>query len=158
MEREVSDSIKISITLLLMAALISIVWFTVRIGNNIKNDTFESSSNLAANMESSQLNSIKYKEGLVVPKVSVYNLINQESSVVTKVIYITSTKNGDKYELTYNGEKWEAELGGIKYTYSFAQDILADTRFNGGLTGRSEVYAEPNGDNTYTVSVTDIKV
>lgn len=148
MEREVSSALSIGITLIAVAALISIVWVTVLIGNNIKVSAYNEGSELQSRIQSSQLSSLKYIEGTVMPKAAIYNLLTQENQYISKLNY--TDEFGNASVVKFGTKTWQS-TGSIVQNFASLQDILALD-----MTGKSEIYVEPAGDDTFEVSVTDI--
>ena len=158
MEREVSLSIHIGVMLIMLAALISIVWYTVRMGRSVEDLGYSSGSKIVSTVESSQLNSIKGTT-VTIPKVAAYNIITKENSCVTKLIYYKSNDPRQYIVTAKNGGyvvsptiTFTDKFGGTitKSSFTFIQDILAEQMY-----GKVQMYAEPNGDSTYTVTIFD---
>ena len=152
MHQETSDALRISIMLILAAALISMVWYTVVIGNNVKVSSYEKGIEIAQDLSGSQLDSIKYIEDLVMPKAAVYNLISQEYKCVNSISY-TGLDNKTTY-VQFGSSKWEAKdaFGTVINEFNFPQDVLAEH-----LSGKSMIYVEPAKNNTFNIKITDMK-
>lgn len=148
MEREVSSALSIGITLIAIAALISIVWVTVMIGNSVKVDAYNEGAEIQSKIQSSQLSSIKYVEGIVIPKAAAYNLLTQENQYVSKLHYTDEYGNESLVEF---GDRTWASTGSIVKKFASLQDILALD-----MTGKVDIYVEPASDDTFEVHVTDI--
>lgn len=148
MEREVSSALSIGITLIAIAALISIVWVTVIIGNSVSVNAYNEGSKIQSKIQSSQLNSIRYEEEIVVPKAAAYNLLTQEDRYVSKLHF--TDEFGNQSIVKFGESSWES-TGSIVKKFTSLQDILALD-----MTGKVEIYVEPAGNDTFEVYVTDI--
>lgn len=149
MEREVSSAMSIGITLVALAALISVIWVTVLIGNSVKVDAYNEANDIASNIASSQMYSIKYKEDIVMPKAAAYSLLTLESNYVSELKY--TDISGNSSIVIYSNDSWKSS-GYINKNLTSLQDILTNN-----MTGKVELYVEPLGDDTFTVEITDIK-
>jgi hypothetical protein len=148
MEREVSTFVKISVTMILLAALITIVMVTVDIGLSVGDSASEEGTRINNSIMSSELKSLAYIEDLVLPKAAAYNLLAQENKYVSKLIY---TGDEGTSTITYGENSWVSK-GVTNKSYNFLQDVLAED-----LTGKVKLYVENNTDGTYTVTVTKVK-
>ncbi|MBR1453187.1 MAG: hypothetical protein IJ593_00860 [Lachnospiraceae bacterium] len=143
MEREVSDVVKLSATLILIAAVITLVWLTVAVGNTVKSDSYIEASSVETAIENSQLNSLKYKTDLIIPKAAIYNLLYQEEQNIVQVKY-------DKVVYTFKNDLWVASDN--SKSYRFIQDIISS-----GLSGKAALNVHQNSSGTYEVIIDSIK-
>ena len=155
MHQETSDALRISIMLILAAALISVVWYTVVIGSDVKISAYEKGIEIAEDLSGSQLDSIKYQENLVMPKAAIYNLISQEYRSVNSIKYTDLTSNTTY--VAFGASKWEARnaangAGTLLKEYNFPQDILSEQ-----LSGKSMIYVEPAPNNTFDIVIVDMR-
>lgn len=167
MEREVGDSLQIGITLIILAALISIIWVTVSIGNGLKVSNYDKATSITTSINSSQLNSIKYNDSIIAPKISAYNLVSQESAMITSLVYKYNFDGIRTRTVTMGTDsKWIAKGSIADKQYALLQDILVaegSKRLNEDgtvqsdkLTGKVSIYVEQNEDTTFKVTITDL--
>ena len=125
MEQEVSGVVKLGIALIAMAALINIVWYTVKLGGDIKLGAFNEGVEIASAVENSTLASLRGTESTVMPKASAYALLEQSSSGISKMVY-----NGRN--ITYSGNKWVDDVDFEEHDSVagfLAEDITGKVRF-----------------------------
>jgi len=82
MEREVSLTVEISVALVAICAVISIIWFTVYLGNDVANQASETGSDIVATMESSVLEELSGKNEVIMPSAAIYNVLKTYSNAV----------------------------------------------------------------------------
>lgn len=81
MEREISISVTIGVSLIAMAALLWIVIFTVQIGNEVKNSAIESGVDLQAALKTGQIESMSV-ENIVLPAAAAYQFLEINYRVI----------------------------------------------------------------------------
>lgn len=145
MEREVSSVARLGVMLIAMAALISIVWVTVRMGNSVKADTYENASKLRTTVETTQLKSLNGKDDVVVPKAAAYNLVNQEKNNISVLEY--TDEYGNKTVVEFGNDYWEA-TGAINGQYLSIEDILEDR-----MQGKARVFVNKTETDTYKIAI-----
>lgn len=148
MENEVSAVSRIAVMLVAMAALIGIVWVTIVMGNDLKNNTYNEASIMVNDVGNAQMSSLSGSGETLMPKAAAYALINQSKSNVVKLEY--TDNNGVLTTVTYGDNSWEATGGKPGYYLGIA-DILKDE-----LQGKAKVTIEEYGDALYKVSIISV--
>lgn len=82
MEREVSLTVEISVALVAICAVISIIWFTVYLGNDVANQSSETASEIVATMESTVLEELSGEGDIIMPSASIYNVLRTYSNAI----------------------------------------------------------------------------
>ena len=82
MEKETSGMLTLAATLLLVSAVLSIVMFTVWIGQTIRADFIESATDTQNLLSTGQLRSLAGRDPVVMPKATAYALLTQDSKGV----------------------------------------------------------------------------
>lgn len=149
MEHEVADSVRLTIMLVALAALIGIIWFTVSMGNRLKVESYNNLSGIENSMKMCQTQSLGNKEETIMPKAAVYNILAKESSVITKVIYTDSS--GNVSNILYDDKNW-VSTGYVNKNYTMLYEMVENN-----LTGKSKVSVSKNIDETFTMHIADIK-
>lgn len=144
MEQEVSGVVKLGIALIAMAALINIVWYTVKLGGDIKLGAFNEGVEIASAVENSTLASLRGTESTVMPKASAYALLEQSSSGISKMVY-----NGRN--ITYVGNKWVDDVDFEEHD-SVAGFLAAD------ITGKVRLKVAHDNIGTYVVTIDTVNV
>lgn len=86
MEREVSLTVEISVALVAICAVISIIWFTVYLGNDVANQSSETASEIVATMESTVLEELSGKNEVIMPSAAIYNVLRTYSNAVPEFV------------------------------------------------------------------------
>lgn len=144
MEQEVSGVVKLGVALIAMAALINIVWYTVKLGGDIKLGAFNEGVEIASAVENSTLASLRGTESTVMPKASAYALLEQSSSGISKMVY-----NGRN--ITYSGNKWVDDVE-LEEHDSVAGFLASD------ITGKVKVKVAHDDIGTYVVTIDTVNV
>lgn len=144
MEQEVSGVVKLGIALIAMAALINIVWYTVKLGGDIKLGAFNEGVEIASAVENSTLASLRCTESTVMPKASAYALLEQSSSGISKMVY-----NGRN--ITYSGNKWVDDVDFDEHD-SVAGFLAED------ITGKVRLKVAHDNIGTYVVTIDTVNV
>lgn len=144
MEQEVSGVVKLGIALIAMAALINIVWYTVKLGGDIKLGAFNEGVEIASAVENSTLASLRGTESTVMPKASAYALLEQSSSGISKMVY-----NGRN--ITYVGNKWVDDVDFEEHD-SVAGFLATD------ITGKVRLKVAHDDIGTYIVTIDTVNV
>ena len=150
MEREVSSATRIGVMLIIMAAFINIVWFTVKLGMVLGNDQYEQASKLSESVEVTQLKSLEGNDGIIVPAAAAYNLVAQESSGIS---LLKCNLDGDDFEVKFGASRWEKyKLGIVQNEYFSIEESLKDH-----LSGKViiEVSKSEANDGTFVVSISE---
>ena len=79
MEREISVAVEIGVTLIALSVVISIIWFTVYLGNTMANDVTIEASDIVASNEVGSLEEL-CDTNTVMPTSAVYSLLRTYSS------------------------------------------------------------------------------
>lgn len=82
MDREVSLTVEISVALVAICAVISIIWFTVYLGNDVANQASETGSDIVATMESSVLEELSGEDEIIMPSAAVYNVLKTYGNAI----------------------------------------------------------------------------
>ena len=82
MEREVSHAIELGAVMMAIAALLSIVWFTVFMGRGLANDMTVEASNIAGQVSVVALDEIEAKGGEEMPAAAAYSIIKTYDSYI----------------------------------------------------------------------------
>ena len=98
MEREVSLTVEISVALVAICAVISIIWFTVYLGNDVANQSSETASEIVATMESTVLEELSSKNEVIMPSAAIYNVLRTYSNAVPE--FECKICGGDAVDLT----------------------------------------------------------
>ena len=85
MEREVSIVVEIGVGLIALAALISIIWFTIYLGNDLADDVAIEASELTSDVTVGELEELCNEEN-IMPAASVYGLIRMYNAYVPEFI------------------------------------------------------------------------
>lgn len=149
MEYEVGAATRLGVMLIAIAALISIVWVTVKMGNGIKNESFNEADHIQTSVEQSQLRSLQYKEDVIIPKAAVYNLVAQCSNNIDKLVYTDDT--GAETTVTFGESRWEA-TGKINGQFLAIEDVLENE-----MVGKAKVYVEKSGTDAFKVTVETVE-
>ena len=121
MEREVSSALSLAAALIAMSLVITLVMYTVTLGNSVKEDAYEFGAQVEVGLGSGQLNSLNGKDKQIMTKAAIYALISQEHSAVGSLTF-----DGAKI-IPSNTGKWVIENGGaLSPEYIFPEDILAE--------------------------------
>lgn len=150
MEREVSSVARLGVMLVAIAALLSIVWVTIMMGNQISGGAYEEAAKLQANLEQTQLKSLNNKDAIAIPKAAIYNLLAQSSANIAKLEYTDDL--GGVTVVTPGPDKWEA-TGALSGSYLAIEDVLENE-----LIGKALIYVEKSSDESYIVQVTSIGI
>lgn len=146
MEREVASTIYLTITLVAIAALISIVFVTVIVGKEAQSEFYIDSSDLVDSTKTSQLSSLYFSDKKVMPTAAVYAILSKEYEGVKSITFYKKLGTGATatwVETTVKPDNggW-AVSGGETGVYTFPQDFLCDK-----LEGKVEVSV--NYDSAY---------
>ena len=118
MEKEVSLSLQIGVTLLVLSIVISLVAFTVHIGNDMKADAYESGNRMLVEIDEGYLQDMVGQENYI-PSATAYNLMRTFSRHIPHV---------------------ECEVPECTYTGAEPQNLVYETpcliHHRGGLTGK----------------------
>ena len=130
MEKETSGMLTLAATLLLVSAVLSIVMFTVWIGQTIRADFIESATDTQNLLSTGQLRSLAGRDPVVMPKATAYVLLTQDSKGVKS--------------LTIDGRPSTSE---------FPSDDLAKD-----LTGRVTMEVIESDPGYYDIIITEINI
>ncbi len=83
MDREISTATNIAVAVIAMAALLSIVMFTVYVGNQVKNDAIEQAVAIQESISSGVFESLLYKDS-EMPTAAAYGLLQIGIDVLTE--------------------------------------------------------------------------
>lgn len=100
MDREISSATWLAVSLVSLAAFLSIALWTVYLGNNLRQDTIDQSTDLAAGMQSGELDSL-VNNTQEMNMAQVYNLLSRNYQNVTELdVYEfgTGTNLGGAYD------------------------------------------------------------
>ena len=149
MESEVSDSVKLAVMLVAVSALISIVWFTVSMGNNLKINSYNELSKIESGMKICQVASLNHKDPVVMPKAAVYNILAKESAAIKSVQY--TDIDGKVSNIEYKNDCWQS-TGEINCEYALLYEMVEND-----LRGKAEVYTEKVDAESYIMYIQDLK-
>ena len=144
MEREVASTIHLAVMLILMAALLSIVLYTVYIGNQAKNDAISKASDITIKMDNGELDSLSNSSDNIMPKASIYYIVAKEYNNVIKL-----SIDGQLFTVD-SDSRWESE--GINDKFMYPEDVI---RYY-GLGGKAKVNVIANKSGLYEVSIQSI--
>lgn len=92
MEREVSIVVEIGVGLIALAALISIIWFTIYLGNDIADNVAIEASELSSDVSVGELDELCDEEN-IMPAASVYGLIRMYNAYVPEFVCMYCDKD-----------------------------------------------------------------
>lgn len=137
MEQEVSSVIHLSTALIVLSAVIAIAMFTVTIGLEFEQSTFDSMSDLQSSMSRGQLQSVLNKDNVIMPTSALYGILCQEHSAVS---YLSYTYYEDDLPTTLIVQPdqmgWVLSVNGVVDStalFLYPEDILND-KLNGKVT------------------------
>lgn len=148
MEREVAQSVNLSVKLLAIAALLSIVMFTVSIGNTFKSDIVEEAVHINGSLETGQLSTLSVGGMKVMPKVSMYYILYNEHMAISSFKY-----NNIEYKILSDGYWTPKDSSNGKTKYATLADIIKKD----GLGGKVGVDITKLDSNNYTLVMKDVK-
>lgn len=158
MEREVSSAVSLATSLIAMSIVITLVMYTVIIGNNFKESVFEGSAQIQTELSSGQLNSLCGGDIKIMPKAAIYAILAQEHSSINSLTYtkMTDLASGAVTIVTMepasNG-RWSDKHGGIDTEFVYPEDVMSNE-----LNGKVTVEVEKNSYGTFDIIVKDIDV
>ena len=121
MDREISSAISLAASLMAMALVITLVMFTVSLGQGVKEDAYEYGAQVETGLNSGQLSSLNGKTDKIMTKAAIYALLSQEHDAVN-----TLTFDGARVIAGESG-RWFIENGDpTGPEYIFREDILAE--------------------------------
>lgn len=137
MEREVASVVYLGITLIGIAALLSIVIVTVSIGRNTEAEFHEEASEIITTTETTQLKSLSMSDKKVLPLAGIYSVVSKEYTAIKSITF--NRTDGSKITIAPGSNGWVAtttyKSGGASVaTYNFPQDYFADK-----LNGKAEI-------------------
>lgn len=154
MDREVSSAVQLGVTLMVLSALISLIMYTVYIGNTLKADVVDNTISIQTSVETGQLNSLSNGESVIMPTASIYYILTKEYSGVSEVLYpYVSATNYKRYKVNSKGY-WTLNGAGTSGKYLFPADILEDA----GLAGKVKVTVDRLGGGMYSVHISNISL
>lgn len=158
MEREVSSVVSLATSLIAISVVITIVMYTVIIGNGLKEGIFEGTAQVQTQMSNGQLNSLSGGETKVMPKATIYAILSQEHSAINSITYtktmdIVSGAEKEVVITPVESGNWGDSTGNIISEYIFPEDVMASE-----LSGKVTVEVEKNKYGTYDVTVRNIKI
>lgn len=158
MEREVSSAVSLATTLIAMSIVITLVMYTVIIGNGFKENIFESTAQIQTQLSSGQLNSLCNGDTKIMPKAAIYSILAQEHNAINSLTYTKRTDLASgattivTMEPASNG-RWSDKYGAIDSEFVYPEDVMSNE-----LTGKVTVEVEKNSYGTYDITVRDIEV
>lgn len=138
MDKEVSNVVHLSVTLMLLSALITLVMYTVNVGNNFKSESAEKMVSIASDTSTGQLNSLAGGETKVMPKASIYYILSKEYVGINSLYYTFKNTEGiivgGWYTRNKNGY-WAVEgVAESKYVYISPENIINENSLDGKVS------------------------
>lgn len=153
MEREVSLTVEISVALVAICAVISIIWFTVYLGNDVANQSSETASEIIATMESTVLEELSGEGEIIMPSASIYNVLRTYSNAIPEFECEICKKNPKKHTCVKNSVLHER-----KEDYPLN---LVESNYNCVIThleGKVHVLVKDRPYGGYKVIISDKKI
>lgn len=139
MEKEVSHAVEIGVTLVIMAAVIGIIFFTVFMGDSVKNDAFTFAVDTKTTVESAAIEDLYKAEQTDMPTATAYNILRRYSNSISA------------FYCTYCVSKGEALHDEITNLSISDNNCLARH-----LQGKVKLCVYRNGEGQYCVFVHDV--
>jgi len=146
MEREVAQSVYIGVTMMALAIVISLVMFTVYIGNDVKKDAIDKAVAIGSCVSVAQLSSLNGRAE-IMPKASAYVIIAKEYRGIKKFIY-------DGIEYLVNSKGYWTEDG-----YDYADDMypyIIDIIDKQGIEGKAEMIVSKLAEGKFNVILNSV--
>ena len=134
MDREVSLTVEISVALVAICAVISIIWFTVYLGNDVANQSSETASDIVATMESTVLEELVGEDEVIMPSAAIYNVLKTYGNAVPELY--CEICGGDAVDLTTSNPCVIKHLSGkvhvlvLHRTYGGYRVIVSDSKID----------------------------
>lgn len=155
MDNEISKSVYLGVLLIMIASVLTIVMYTVRVGSGYKDSVVEQFVGIKKDIHSGTISSLSNSDKHRMPKASIYHLLLTEYKDVRKLTYKTS---GDFSitEVYKPNSKGTWSLDGYTYakTYLRVADIIEDK----GLEGLVYVEIKKNSDSTFDINIEEIDI
>lgn len=149
MEREVSSAVQLSVMIIAVSVLISLVMYTIILGNEFKTSVYEGGSTLVTELNSSGLRSLADRNGQLMAKASIYSILCREHDYVSELHY-TKLNSLGLIESTERLKPDKQGLWGGKYVYP--EDVLSSS-----LSGKAKVVVSSTSTSGYRVEITDVR-
>lgn len=143
MEREVASTVHLGAMLILLGALLSLIFFTVYVGNNTGDKAVQEAANIQSKVGSGELDGLANYKDSVMPKVSIYYILSKEYDSVCELVY-----DGHDYKIKETG-LWDC---GESKTFDRPCDILDYY----GLNGKATVTVKLLSNSLYSVEIQSI--
>ena len=158
MEKEVSSAVNLSVMLIAMTVVLSMVMYTVYVGNGLKSYLIEDAVQMQEGIATGQLNSLSGGDPKIMPKSSIYYILTKEYTGVRSLYYEYEDADGNAMGgmHTVNGKGYWAVDGSITAEKQFL--FPADAINENSLDGKVLVDIERLDRGQYNITITDVNI